>query len=267
MSPILGGAGVLVTRPAAQAARLAQLVREAGGEPVLFPALEIEALASGAIPEGAFDLVIVVSPNAARIGMPALSSRHVPGPHARIAAIGPGTVAELQRQGYRDVVSPRAGHDSEALLAELSGIVPSRVLIVRGQGGRELLADALRTRGAAVEYFECYRRVRPQGNLDALVAGPTRDAVRACLATSSNIVDNLFDMAGATAGGWLRGKAFFVSHARVAATAFRHGASTVFVAGNGDDALVDGLKTWFARQRPVATHMQANPSEAHGRTR
>ena len=71
------------------------------------------------------------------------------------------------------------------------------------------------------------------------------------LATSSNIVENLFEMAGAARRSWLCGVPFFVPHPRVAATAFSRGVQCVFVAGNGDEALVDGMQTWFARLRPL----------------
>jgi uroporphyrinogen-III synthase len=247
----LAGAGVLVTRPAGQAARLAQLVRDAGGEPVLFPALEVEPLNVAPIDARAgFDMLIFVSPNAARLGLPlvraALDAR------TGIAAVGSGTVAELKKSGVRDIISPQTGHDSEALLAVLSAVPPRRALIVRGEGGREFLGDALRARGTSVEYLECYRRLKPARDLRELLAVPARDRVKACTATSANIVANLFEMAGAAGTPWLRTLVFFVSHSRVAAAAFSQGAQTVFVTGNGDDALIAGLTGWFAR-RPERT--------------
>lgn len=247
----LAGAGILVTRPVGQAARLAQLVRERGGEPVLFPALEIEPLAVAPVDARAdFDMLIFVSPNAARLGLPlaraAIDSR------TRIAAIGSGTVAELKKAGLQDIISPRSGHDSEALLAELADLASRRALIIRGEGGREFLGEALRSRGTAVEYLECYRRIKPTRDMRDLLSGPIRSNVKACTATSANIVVNLFEMAGVGGAAWLQGLPFFVAHARVAASAFARGARTVFVTGNGDDALVAGLTDWFARQRNSA---------------
>ncbi len=228
-----------------------------GGNPVLFPALEIEPVADAAgaslldrLPR--FDLLIFVSPNAARVAMPQIA-RHGGIPvRSKVAAVGQGTVAELKKSGVQDIISPRERFDSEALIGELSAMSldGSRVLIVRGRGGRELLGDHLRARGAAVDYLECYRRVRPDRDMRELISGPGRDGVNACLATSSNIVDNLFEMAGAAGRAWLCALPFFVSHPRVAATAFSRGARSVFVAGNGDAALLAGVQTWFARLRP-----------------
>lgn len=248
----LAGAGILVTRPVGQAARLAQLVREGGGDPVLFPALEIEARAVAPVDARAgFDMLIFVSPNAARLGFPL--ARAAIGSQTKIAAIGSGTVAELKKAGVGDIISPRSGHDSEALLVELADITPRRALIVRGEGGREFLGEALRSRGTAVEYLECYRRKKPARDMRELLSDPIHGDVKACTATSANIVENLFEMAGTEGAPWLQGLPFFVSHARVAAAAFSRGVQTVFVTGNGDDALVAGLASWFERRRDRAT--------------
>ncbi|MEO8004753.1 MAG: uroporphyrinogen-III synthase [Betaproteobacteria bacterium] len=248
----LAGAGILVTRPVAQAARLSQLVREAGGKPIAFPALEIEALAVAPVDAGAgFDMLIFVSPNAARLGLPLV--RPAIDSQTKIAAIGSGTVAELKKNGVQDIISPRSGHDSEALLAELADFAPRRALIIRGEGGREVLGEVLRSRDTAVEYLECYRRLKPARDMRDLLSDPIHGEVKACTATSANIVVNLFEMAGVENASWLRGLPFFVSHARVAATAFSRGVQTVFVAGNGDEALVAGLTSWFARLRERAS--------------
>ncbi len=253
----LAGVEILVTRPAKQSVQLARLIRDAGGEPILFPALEIEPLEEAAIAPvldhlPLFNLLIFVSPNAARVAMPRIAKRGGVPAHAKVAAVGPGTAAELKKSGVRDIISPREGFDSEALFAELS-IMPlgdSRVLIVRGQGGREFLDENLRSRGATVEYLECYRRVKPDRDMRELMSHSGREGMQACLATSSNIVENLFEMAGEAGRSWLCGMPFFVPHPRVAATAFSRGVRRVFVAGNGDEALLAGAQTWFARLRP-----------------
>ena len=262
MKAHLAGAQILVTRPAGQSAQIARLILAAGGEPILFPALEIEPLEEAAIAAilerlAHFDLVVFVSPNAARAVMPNILKRGGLSVQTRVAAVGPGTVAELKKSGVGNIISPQQGFDSEALLGEFSTMPfdGAKVLIVRGQGGREFLGESMRSRGATVEYLECYRRVMPDRDMRELLSRPGRFGVGACLATSSSIVENLFEMAGAAGRSWLCGMAFFVPHPRVAATAFCRGVQRVFVAGNGDKALVEGMKTWFARLRPLA----ANP--------
>ncbi len=256
MNARLAGVEILVTRPSEQSGGLARLIRDAGGEPVLFPALEIEPLQDAALAPvfdrlRSFDLVIFVSPNAVRVAMPLLLERGGLAAAAKVAALGPGTAAELKKSGVSNIIAPLQGFDSETLVEELSArrLCGGRILIVRGVGGREFLGEALRSRGASIDYLECYRRVKPDRDMSELLPQPGRTGVKACLATSVNVVENLFEMAGAPGRTWLRGVPFFVTHPRVAAAAFARGARTVFVAGNGDAAMVAGLETWFARLR------------------
>jgi uroporphyrinogen-III synthase len=258
----LAGIGVLVTRPEHQSQRLAELIRSLGGEPLLFPAMEIVAQPDAATAPvlkrlAQFDLAIFTSPNAARLAMQRIAQAGSLPAGLRVAALGPGTAAELKKSGVREMITPEADFDSEALLDALSGLqfAGKSVVILRGQGGRELLGESLRQRGAEVEYVECYRRARPGHDLAELMPLWQQGRLRACLATSSEILINLFDMAGEACRPWLCQTPMFVSHPRVAATAFAFGVRTVFVAGTGDEALASGLETWFARLRrahPVA---------------
>ena len=254
----LAGIGVLVTRPEHQAQGLAELIRGLGGEPLLFPAMEIVAQPDDATAPlmkrlADFELAVFTSPNAARLAMPRIAQAGGPPAGLRVAALGPGTAAELKKFGVREMITPEADFDSEALLQAFSGlqIAGKRVAIFRGQGGREWLGESLRRRGAEVEYVECYRRAKPLRDLADLMPLWQQGRLRACVATSSEIVINLFDMAGAACRPWLCQTPMFVSHPRVAATAFARGVNTVFVAGTGDEALASGLETWFARLRPA----------------
>jgi uroporphyrinogen-III synthase len=249
----LAGIGVLVTRPEHQTQRLAELIRSLGGEPLLFAAMEIVAPPDDAIEPvmkrlAEFELAVFTSPNAARLAMPRIARAGGLPTGLRVAALGPGTATELKKFGVREMITPEADFDSEALLEALSELQfdGRRVVIFRGQGGRELLGQSLRQRGAEVEYVECYRRARPLRDLANLMPLWQQGRLRVCLATSSEIVTNLFDMAGATFRPWLCQTPMFVSHSRVAVTAFALGVHTVFVAGTGDEALVSGLETWFA---------------------
>ena len=258
MKTELGGVGVLITRPAGQSGRVAELIHASGGEPILFPAMRIEPLpdidrtvALNDLQQ--FALVIFVSPNAVRVAMPHIVRNGGLPAHAKVAAVGPGTAAELKKTGVRDIISPQEGFDSEALIRQLSSLPlgSSRALVIRGQGGRELLGETLRSRGAIVEYLECYRRITPDRDMEELLPLWRSGDLKACIATSSTIVTNLCAMAGEAGRPWLLGTPFFVSHPRVAVTAFSRGVQRVFVAGNGDEALVAGLEAWFARLRAL----------------
>ena len=252
----LADTSILVTRPVGQSAVLARLIRDAGGAPVLFPALEIEPVMVAQMESALnrlalFDLVIFVSANAVRFGLPHIQERGGLPARAGVAAVGSATAAELKKFGVRNIILSQQGFDSEALLGELAAMSMdrARTLIVRGQGGRAFLGERLRSRGALVEYLECYRRVKPERDMRDLQSRLGTQAIDACVATSSSIVENLFEMAGASGRAWLCSVPFFVAHPRVAASAFSRGVRCVFVAGNGDEALINGLQTWFARLR------------------
>jgi uncharacterized protein HemX/uroporphyrinogen-III synthase len=235
----LRGRGILVTRPAGQAQRLAALVEAAGGRAILFPAIEIEPLGRPLPPPEEFDLLVFVSPTAVQC-----AGARVKGSGARVAAVGSGTRRELQSLGFADVVAPRDGGDSEALLAlpELQQVAGKRILIIRGEGGRELLADSLAARGAEVEYFECYRRVVPRADPGPLLAAWDRGEVDAVTASSSQAVDNLVGLLGA---GRLAGKPLFTNHARVAERAREAGITELIVAGPGDEETGEALVAYF----------------------
>lgn len=156
----LAGFGVVVTRPTGQAEELASAIATAGGEVFRFPVIDIVPrtsdevagmLAATATP----DMVIFVSRNAVEFGPSAAS---VTG--ATIAAIGPSTAAMLRDAGFKVDVTPGDGFDSENLLQQpaLRDVSGKSITIVRGDSGRELLADTLRSRGATISYLPVYKR-------------------------------------------------------------------------------------------------------------
>ncbi len=165
----LAGVTVLVTRPAGQAGELVAAIHAAGGRSIVFPVIEIaprspqdiEAdLARLADP----DIVIFVSRNAVEHGL-AWSGE------GAIAAVGPATAAAIEAAARVVDISPAGGFDSESLLEEpaLKDVSGKTIRIIRGNGGRELLATTLRERGAAVDYLEVYARRAP-GHTEAEIA-------------------------------------------------------------------------------------------------
>lgn len=253
----LAGRGVVITRPREQAQGLAALVAAAGGEPLLFPALEIldvpDLAPLGALIDrlGEFDIAIFISPSAVQKALNLVRARRGEAPwpaHVRVAALGRGSRRELERQGMREVVAPAAHADSEALLAmpALQALAGKRVLIFRGDGGRELLGDTLAARGAQVVYAECYRRARPNADLAPLLKAWARGAVHAVTASSGEGLTNLFDMLGKLGQRWLRATPLFVAHARIEAQARRLGIAEVRVAGAADEDMLAALVAYFA---------------------
>jgi uroporphyrinogen-III synthase len=252
----LAGRGIVVTRPREQAEGLARLIASAGGEGLVFPAIEIEDLADlrpilGVIDRlEEFDLAIFISPNAVHKALNLIFSRRGERgwpPRLRVAAVGRGSRRELERQGLQEVLAPAAHADSEALLAlpELAHMAGKRVVIFRGEGGRELLGDTLAARGARVEYAECYRRVRPRADSAPLLAAWARGGVHAVTVSSSEGLANLFEMLGKLGQQWLRTTPLFVPHERVAEAARRLGVRSVIVSGAGDAELLEALVAYF----------------------
>lgn len=250
----LAGLGILVTRPAQQAAPLAELIRQAGGNPILFPALEIVDLPDlqplNALIDRLeqFDLAIFISPNAVQKALNLIRARRELPPTLKIAAIGKGSRKALQQFGVQDIIAPTQGFDSEALLAlpELQNVTGRRIVIFRGDGGRELLGDTLMARGAQLTYAECYRRQKPQADGDALRYLWARDELNAVTVTSAEALRNLYDIAGKLCQQWLKQTPLFVPHERIAQAARELGLEQVFVTEAGDEAMVAGIVAWHA---------------------
>ena len=233
--------GVVVTRPSSLAQPLADLIEAAGGRAFLFPAVEIEPLPVAAIAPERYDMAVFISPTAVREGLKHVGA--IPGGW-RIVALSRGTRRELERHGIAGALAAEAGADSEALLAapELARVSGRRIAIFRGEGGRGLLGETLRSRGAEVEYIECYRRARPRLDPAPLLAAWKRGALHAVTVSSAQGLANLFEMLDREL---LRALPLFVPHARVAEEARRLGAREAIAAGPGDDEMVASLVAYF----------------------
>ena len=250
----LAGRHVVVTRPAGQVAHLATALIEQGAIPVIYPVLEIRDLEDlapvldAAIRLDSFDLAVFVSPNAIEKALALILPRR-PWPAAlRVAALGKSSERELARHGIHDVISPPLRFDSEALLElpELTGVRGKRVIIFRGEGGRELLGDTLKARGATIEYLTCYRRAMPSIDPAPLLKLWEEGQLDAVTLTSSEGLRNFVDMIGRLGLAWLKKTPVFVPHARIAGQAQVFGLSKVMATEPGDDGLLAGLMQYFA---------------------
>ena len=250
----LSGIGVLVTRPAHQAEHLAQLIEADGGRAVRFPTIAIAAPSDpsvlltilGRLAE--YDIAIFVSPNAVSKAMGVLRAqgRMLP-PKITIACIGRGTAEELKRFGVQNAVVP-AQFDSTGLLAtmELRQLADRRIVIFRGDGGRELLGDTLTARGARVEYAECYRRVRPEADATPLLGHWARGAIDIVSVTSTEGLRNLHAMLGAPGRRWLINTPVVVVSAAQAAACRELGfvQPAIVAREAADQAILEAIRTW-----------------------
>lgn len=252
----LANRGIVITRPQQQAHALATLVRGEGGQPIVFPLLEITDLddysAFNQVMDGLeqFDWAIFISSNAVEHGMSHLLARRDIPPQLKFAAIGPVTAAELAKFDVPHTLTPSGRFDSESLLAlpEFSNMLGQRCLIFRGQGGRELLANVLKERGAEVGFAECYRRVNPAHDTSELVRLWQNKQLHAIVVTSSEALRNLLDLIANSPEqdrAWLYQTPVFVNHPRIAETAAEHGLNAITAEQPGDAGMLTALKNWF----------------------
>lgn len=250
----LHGIGVLITRPREQADALVAPLRDLGANPILFPALAIlppadpDALRQIVARLDEFQLAIFISPSAASRGLAeVLALREWP-PGLAVAAVGKGTAKTLRALGMQNVLAPDTGSDSEHLLAlaRLRNVAGQSVIIFRGEGGRETLAQALHERGAGVGYAECYRRGLPQqADAAPILARFAAGEIQAVTAYSSETLDNLFRLLGDAGGDCLRQTPLFVPHPRIAAHARQLGIATVIAPAVPEHGLISSLVEYF----------------------
>ena len=244
----LVGRTIAVTRPPEQATKLTAAITAAGGEVISFPLLDIQGLEdlsafhAAVTPLNQFDWAVFISSNAVQHGMPLLQEIGIP-QTLKFAAIGPTTAASLQAHGIPQVLTPTDRFDSEALLSlpELQHMQGQRVLIVRGLGGREVLAETLKQRGAEVVFGECYRRVNPQSSAQVLAQAYDEGKLHGIVITSSEALRFLLDLA--QDASWLQVTPLFVNHARIAEQAQTAGLKVHCSGVSGDVAMLNLLQS------------------------
>lgn len=167
---------VLVTRPQAQAQAWVRSLAAFGIDAVALPLIDIgppadiDAVADAWRALGGYRLVVFVSPNAADRFFDLRPAGAAWPAAAMAASVGPGTSETLRGRGVpaECIVEPPASSprfDSESLWEALSARADwsgASVLVVRGDGGREWLADTLRAQGARVAFVSAYRRMPPR---------------------------------------------------------------------------------------------------------
>ena len=282
---------VVITRPAGQSNELIAQLAAAGVDVLDFPLIDIAPVTDEAPLRAAlaslerYALVVFVSPNAVDH---AFARSDAIWPHALpIGVVGPGSVQALARHGVAapayTIISPpsapeedTARFDSEGLFAAIdtalgaTSLEGKRVLIVRGDGGREWLADRLREAGAEVETVAAYRRLVPEPSIGgwarvhALLAG----APHAWLLTSSEGVRNLHELAQehltADEITQLKHANLVTPHPRIAQTARALGFDSITVSGAGDERIARAL---LAAVPTVVQPVPSNPAHSPAKSR
>lgn len=249
----LAGLRVVITRPATQATDLQTRLEQAGARALRFPLLAITGPADPAAARDALahldevDLMIFVSPNAVRYGLEQLPAEGLPD-KLLVGCVGQGTARALQQHtGRQPDLIPHTGHDSEALLAlpPLQQVSGKQILIVRGAGGREHLAESLRARGAQVRYAEVYRRVKPDNDPEVLLTPLRKGEIDIISVTSTEALNNLIEFCAAEPVT-LQRTPLVVFHQRIADAARQRGFHGPLLVCDqpGDEGLLDTLRRW-----------------------
>ena len=252
------GLRILVCRPEPEASRLADAIRAAGHTPLVLPLIERHPLPE--TPEQRsliqdldhFHHIIAVSPYAARQLLDRIDPWWPQFPTGiHWYGVGKGTASVLESAGLTPV-SPSRGWTSEALLEapELASLEHEKVLIARGDHGRELLRKTLQERGARVTVLPLYRRRCPEHQpeqLRTLLGDAPPDAI---IALSGETLNNLIAL-GENSVHNLYNALLVVPAARVAEQARDAGFRRVLVPDGLDaPALIASIEQWPATQAP-----------------
>ena len=273
----LQGLNVLLTRPASQAVNLAKRIEALGGTVLRLPLLEIDPIADQPSIKSVkarvmgldqYDAAVFISTNAAGLGMEWISQYWPQLPTGLQAyAVGPSTAGILQQFPW-PVHCSATGVTSEHLLAlpGLQDISGKRVALFRGQGGRELLAETLRERGARVDYIELYQRRMPIYDRVETLEQIRANRINIAVLTSLQILESFLRLLGlpavstrkpqeshsktdAALVSLLQSLGIVVPSKRVADIAVEAGFSTVIEAGGADDESI--LRTLARSSGPV----------------
>jgi uroporphyrinogen III methyltransferase/synthase len=256
----LFGRRIVVTRAREQASELVARLAALGAAVVEVPAIAVAEPADGGaalaaavdrLAAGAYDWLVLTSPNGARRLLAALraAGRDARALGAtRLAAIGPGTAEVLAAANLvADLVPPRFVAESLLTSFPTTGdgdVATGRVLLARAAVARDVLPDGLAERGWKVDVVEAYR-TEPVP-LDERAAAALADAEIVTF-TSSSTVTNLLASAGTGAVPPVVAAIGPIT----AATARDHGLTVdVEAEVHSLDGLVDALCAWAASHPP-----------------
>lgn len=244
---------IMITRPAHQAGKLAQGIKTAGGETFLFPTLDIlSAQLSGADKEKIqhikqFDIIIFISSNAVEHGLNHIQATTELPEKILLATIGQGSAKTLKaRLGKQPDIVPEKNFNSEGLLATaaMQNVTNKRILIIRGNDGREHLKQTLQQRGALVEYINVYQRIKPATNTSDLEQYLQNNQIAAIVITSAEGLKNLLELTPEKVTPQLLQVPLLLINKRLVDIAKKAGFnSKLFVAtAASDDAIIESLK-------------------------
>jgi len=124
-------------------------------------------------------------------------------------------------------------------LAEMHDVANETIIIFRGLGGRDVLAETLKSRGANIIFAECYHRTNPQKDAQLLSRLWQQNQLNAVVVTSSEAMRNLVNLASES--DYLQHVTLCVNHARIAELPLQLGLKVLVTDAPGDDAMIKCL--------------------------
>ncbi len=250
----LNGHHVLITRPEGQAHTLLAGVHALGGLASHIPFLAITPIAAApalnhiAQHLNRYRAVLFVSANAVRTSWPILTSK-LPWPSSLAAAsVGPGTARVLRDLGVEQILMPSDRFDSEGLMAlpffSEENCHGERFALIRGEGGRDFLAQALRDRGGCVDEVASYQRQLNPFAVPALQQLYEQTPPTLAVISSSESLQRLMRGMPEDLAARFRSVMVMVPHARIAEAARVLGFDHVTVTAGGDQGILDALQTY-----------------------
>lgn len=251
MNASLTGLRLWITRPHDQAAGLIAAVKSAGADVLPLPLLEIAppldlpALDAVLARLDEFDLAIFVSPSA----LDAVFDRLHHGWPANlpVAVMGPGSALRAAERKIPHIIAPTSQFDSAGLLQqpELQALTGQRVVLFRGDGGRDALPQTLVERGAELTLVSAYRRLPPTFD-DAHLRAELSGGCDGIVVSSSEAVQYLFRIAGALTRQQLQSVLFFAPHPRIIEALAAEGAERAVLTAVGDAGISATLIHYFS---------------------
>lgn len=138
----------------------------------------------------------------------------------------------------------QAGETSETLieLPDLQSILGKKSLLLRGNGGRELLATTLKSRGSHIDYCECYQRQPIKYDRQAFQLQWRQANIKTIIVTSGEMLHLLFNLITDDVKPWFFSRHLIIVSERLASTAYQLGWQSVKVAKSANnDALIQAL--------------------------
>ena len=260
MTAVLDDIKVLVTRPEQQAEALCESIEKLGCTAIRFPVIEIKQSGNQQAAKtvlsniNQYDMGIFISRNAVDWTLRLLGDKQSALDSLTLIAIGTATSERLEQTSSSQVITS-SGANSETLL-EIGALTTEeirgkKIIIFRGEGGREHMAKTLRKRGAEVDYAEVYRRDCPEYGKDFIGELWTSNTLDAIVVTSNNGLENLFSLLDKEQRNLLINKQLVVMGERMLdfSVGFGFTKPPILAEENSDEGILKAIVKWAALEK------------------